>query len=178
MECILLKDLDNINEFLKVLGTSLEVFRCLTYDDLGMFIISRSNTPTHQALSDGHHGCPRLDLTHNTHLRRIHFHFNRFYSDVLFATCTLSRIESRQLEEVAFNLDGSWGDEGFPNAEWIKVDAILASPQFASLKDVRICALPRAGANLPTLFATLLPTCHARGIISFHNTLLWQPRQL
>jgi hypothetical protein len=85
-------------------------------------------------------------------------------------------MESRQLEEDVFDLATLWveEDEGFHSGKWIEIDATLASPEFAIVKDVRICALPDADANPP---ATLLPTCHARGIISFLDTELWQPWQ-
>jgi hypothetical protein len=73
---------------------------------------------------------------------------------------------SRQLEEVIFRFDGSWDDEGILKTEWIKLDAILASPQFATLKDIRF-PCPSGVANHPELAATLLPTCHARDILSF-----------
>jgi hypothetical protein len=44
MDCLLPEDLDNINEFLKVLGTPLELFRCSTS---GMF---RSPAPTFELI--------------------------------------------------------------------------------------------------------------------------------
>jgi hypothetical protein len=113
-----------------------------------------------------------IDLTYNTHLRWVELRFSEFEKpseDVLFAMSTLSQIRSRQLEQVTFHLGGrSWRDTIRPTTEWIKVDTILASPQFATLKDVYIYTLPCPPdvANLSALFAALLPTCHARGIIS------------
>jgi hypothetical protein len=55
------------------------------------------------------------------------------------------------------------------------MDAILAGPQFARLEDVHIRALadPPDVADVLALFATLLPLCHARGIISFVHPPSW-----
>jgi hypothetical protein len=114
-----------------------------------------------------------MDLTYNTHLRCINFYFggyDSFSEDLLFAISTLSRIGSRQLERVTFHLGSRfWGKFDFPNTEWIQMDAILTGPQFATLKDVRIPPFrhPPHFENLSTLFATLLPTCHVRGVLSF-----------
>jgi hypothetical protein len=122
---------------------------------------------------------PSIDLTDNTRLRCVEFRFRgreRLSQDVLFAMSTLSQIGSRQLEQVTFHLRNPfWRDGDCPITEWIKMDAILASAQFATLKDVRICARadPPTVANLLALFATLLPTCHARSIISFVDTPSW-----
>jgi hypothetical protein len=113
-----------------------------------------------------------IDLTYNTHLRCVNFYFTRLKNNPegVFLLSTFLRIGSRQLEQVVFHLSGPFrGDRDIPNTEWIKVDAILASPQFATLKDVHVYAQPRSIANLTALFAALLPTCHARGIISFLN---------
>jgi hypothetical protein len=119
-----------------------------------------------------------IDFTYSTQLRRIDFRFTRLDRDprdALFALSTLSRIESRQLEQVAFRFsDFFLGDIHI--ASWIKMDRILASPQFATLKDVHIC-YPLCNAsviNLSSFFATLLPACYDRGDLqsspSFHNS--------
>jgi hypothetical protein len=124
----------------------------------------------------GHHS---LDLTYNTHLRCVEFRFGILTNDsedVLFAMSTLSRIGSRQLEQVAFHFSSpSWRGGRLPITEWIKTDAILASSQFSRLKDVHIYTHPDAPdvADPLALFATLLPTCHARGIISFVDPPSW-----
>jgi hypothetical protein len=117
-------------------------------------------------------GHPFINLTYNTHLRFVELRVSqlgKLSEHVLFAMSTLSRIRSRHLEQVDFYLGGrSWTDYVCPNPEWIEVDTMLASSQFATLKDVRIYTLPFPPdvANLPALFAALLPTCHARGILS------------
>jgi hypothetical protein len=83
---------------------------------------------------------------------------------------------SRQLEQVAFHVTSpSWGSEDFPDTEWVKMDAMLARPQFATLKNIRVSALPCPPdvTNMSALFATLLPTHHARGIISFVDPPPW-----
>jgi hypothetical protein len=101
-------------------------------------------------------------------------------ANLIFATGTISRIASRELEEVTFRFDKWHETEGFPNtdSEWIKVDSILAGPRFATLKGIRIYTIGRLpNATSPSaLFATLLPTCHARGILSFID--LPHPSQL
>jgi hypothetical protein len=115
-----------------------------------------------------------MDLTCNIHLRFVDFHLSgveKPSDDVLFLMSTLSRIRSRQLEQVTFHCP-SWTDGDFPTTEWILVDALLAGPQFAKLKTVRIYA-PRYApdSNLSALFATslALPTCRSRSIISIHH---------
>jgi hypothetical protein len=52
---------------------------------------------------------------------------------------------------------------------------MLARPPFSTLEDAHISALPCPPevANLSTLFATLLPTCHVRGILSFADSRSW-----
>jgi hypothetical protein len=96
-------------------------------------------------------------------------------ANVLFAAETLSKMGSRQLEQVIFRFNRSQEAENFPNAEWIKVDTILASPQFATLKSIRITVPPDTIANLSVLFTTLLPTCHTRGILSIIDQRRFEP---
>jgi hypothetical protein len=163
------QDLDIINRFLKALGPSLEVFRC---DSKGMF------TPCAPIVEQFYISPPlehcSIDLTYNIHLRCLEFPFNGFHNDVLFAMSTLSRIGSQQLEQIAFHLNSPrWIYGDFPIAEWTKMDAILASPQFATLKDLRIFALTGTFTDPSNFFATLLPTCHARGVISFTDLPSW-----
>jgi hypothetical protein len=116
-----------------------------------------------------------IDLTHHIRLRCVEFHFTEpenFSRDMSFATSTLSRIGSRQIEQVDFRFtEPSWKDGDLPtgNAQWVDVDAILASPQFATIKGFRIFAPPIIFAILSVVHPNLLPRCHARGIISFHR---------
>jgi hypothetical protein len=166
------QDLDTINMFLRALGPSLEVFGC---NSNGMFIPS---APTVELLYILPLEDFSIDLTYNTHLRSVDFHFggSEGFPEDVFAMSTLSRMGSRQLEQVAFHLTSpSWEDDDFPNAEWVKMDTILASSQFATIKRVHISAFPCPPdvAKLSALFATLLPTCHARGIISFVDPPPW-----
>jgi hypothetical protein len=115
-----------------------------------------------------------IDLTYNTHLRCVELRFSelhRLSEDVSFAMSTLSRIGSRQLERVAFRIGGrSWRNNVRSTTEWIKVDTILASSQFATLKNVHMYTLPCPPdvVNLSTV-----PTCHARGIISLVDPSSW-----
>jgi len=148
-------DVDSVNKFLKALGASLEVLECETDDEH-----------------------PSIDLTCNTHLRSIDFRFSgseHNSGDVLSAMATLSRIGSQQLEQVVFHIP-CWENGFFPMAEWIQMDVMLASPQFMTLKDVRIYSFSFSPAvtYLSTLFATSLPICHARGIASLVDSGLWE----
>jgi len=136
--------------------------------------INQSNILSISSMGDRHF----VDLTYNTHLRCVDFHFGELENrrpEMLFAISTLSRIQSQQLEQVALHFGGgsSWIDR-FPHTEWIKLDTMLASSQFTALKSVRISGtLPPHDLPAPASFATLLPTCHARGIISFVDPPSW-----
>jgi hypothetical protein len=121
-----------------------------------------------------------MNFTYNTHLRCVHFDFrtvNNVSADVRFATQALSQITSAQLETIIFNID-AFSDHH--TAAWIGLDTILAHPRFATLKDIRICSCPWPDTALytPASFTMFLPTCHARGIVSFRDTLSWQVEAL
>ena len=118
---------------------------------------------------------PFIDLTCNTHLRSIDFRFSgspHNSGDVLSAMATLSQMGSQQLEQVVFHIP-PWKDGDFPMEEWFQMDVMLASPQFMTLKDVRIYVLSFSPAtDLPALIS--LPICDARGIATLVDSGLWE----
>jgi hypothetical protein len=111
-----------------------------------------------------------IDLSCNIRLRSVHlnlFPCLRFNNYIQFATRALSRIFSEQIEEVVFNIET--GPFDATDSGWTDLDALLTSPQFATVKTLRIydCSL-WSDAHI-ALFATCLPTSHAYGIISFEE---------